>query len=261
MTARGGGCRRTGCYELGNAVSRRERNQRRPTIYRGVYVETNHLTTAILARNEADKYLDRVVRHHARFGRVLVLDDHSDDATPLVAAEAGATVHARGQNGGPMWGRESTARAELWDWAAKEAGLGWVLICDADQLLMGDPRPLCTSWTVNTWAFPLYDLWDSEETYRADGFWQGYRHNRAWLFRPSQVPEGWNPEWSSRGIHTGHCPANWPGMTAVAPPDVYWLHLGWLQKADRLAKYERYRQTWDQLTPFERGHVMSIVET
>jgi glycosyltransferase involved in cell wall biosynthesis len=217
------------------------------------------LITAILARNEADAYLERVVAHHAAFSRVLVLDDHSTDATPVVAERAGATVRSRGGDG-PMWGNEAGARQELWDWATEEAGKGWVLIADADQILMGDIPPLCTTWQANTWCMPLYDCWDSETSYRADGYWQGYRHARPWLFRPSAVPEGWEASWTTRGIHSGHCPSNWPMRASLAPSDVYWLHFGWTKPEVRTAKLARYTATWDQLTVFEREHVRSITE-
>lgn len=218
------------------------------------------LVTAILARNEADRYLRRVIEHHLRLGPVLVLDDHSDDTTPLVAQEAGAVVRARATNGGPMWGQESHARRELWDWATQEAGRGWVLICDADQLLMGNPLPLTTSWLVNTWTMPLYDCWDSEEIYRADGFWQGYKTPRPWLFRPSLVPEGWEAMWPERGVHCGHCPCNWPAVAGVCPQDIFWLHLGYVTKEARQAKYDRYKEIADQLTPWERAHAVSILD-
>lgn len=217
------------------------------------------IVTAILARNESDKYLDRVIRHHAKFSKVLVLDDHSTDNTPTTARRAGATVKSR-KGTEVMWGKESGARKELWDWAAKEANGGWVLIADADQILMGDIAPLCTSWHVNTWCMPLYDCWDSEDQYRADGFWQGYKHARPWLFRPSAVPEGYQSTWSTRGIHTGHCPVDFPMQASIAPDGVYWLHFGWTKPEVRLAKYQRYESTWDQLTPFERAHARSILE-
>jgi glycosyltransferase involved in cell wall biosynthesis len=217
------------------------------------------MITAIVARNEADRYLDRVVRHHRQFGRVLVLDDHSTDDTAGVAERAGATVRRR-VSGQPMWGHEAPVRQELWDWAASEAESDWVLICDADQLLMGDPRPLCTSWQVNTWCFKLYDCWDDEATHRADGYWRGFEYPRAWLFKPSAQPDDWTAEWGTRGIHVGHCPSNWVMVAGVAPDDIYWLHLGYLDADDRRAKYRQYRATWDHLSAFERAHAQSIVE-
>lgn len=216
------------------------------------------MVTAILARNEADRYLERVVKHHRKFGPVLVLDDHSTDETVNVAEKAGALVKSR-TTGTPMWGQESSARKELWEWGSRMAGAGWLLICDADQLLMGDPLPLCTSWVVNTWSFPLYDCWDSEDQHRADGFWQGYKHARPWLFRPSMVPEGWTANWGDRGIHVGHLPQNWPLLSGVAQ-DVYWCHLAYVRKTDRVAKHARYRLVADQLNPFERAHAETILD-
>lgn len=217
------------------------------------------IVTAILARNEADRYLTRVIRHHQALGPVLVLDDQSEDRTADAALSAGAQVRIR--DGAPMWGQESTARQELWTWGAEVCGNDWLLIADADQLLMGDVKPLTSSWVVNTWCFPLYDCWDTESHYRADGFWQGYKHPRAWLFRPSLVPEGWAPTWGVKGIHSGHCPANWPMVAGVAPADCFWVHLGYVQAPDRRRKYQKYRDVWDQLSPFERAHATSILES
>ena len=157
-----------------------------------------------------------------------------------------------------MWGREASARQELWEWGAEEAGDGWLLICDADQILHGDVKPLTETWVHNAWSMPLFDCWDSETTFRADGYWQGYQHPRAWLFRPGMVTPGWQAEWPARGMHTGHAPANFPLFAGIAPVDVYWQHLGWVKPEDRAAKYDLYMREADQLTPFERAHVESI---
>lgn len=216
------------------------------------------MVTAILARNEGDRYLDRVIRHHRRWGPVLVLDDQSTDNSREVARAAGAELRIR--TGATAWGHESPARQELWEWGAEVAGDGWLLISDADHLLIGDPLPLCTSWVVNTWAFCLFDTWDSEELHRSDGYWAGYKHPRPWLFKPSAVPEGWTAAWGERGIHSGHCPINLPMVVGTAPADTYLVHLGWMRDTDRAAKYLRYRSVWESLSPFERSHAESIIE-
>lgn len=217
------------------------------------------MITAVLARNEASKYLDRVIRHHRQFGRVLVLDDDSTDDTIAVAESAGAEVRSRQAKGG-MWGRESSARQELWEWGAGEDE--WMFIADADHII-ADPRPLCTSWEVNTWSFALLDLWDRPDQHRVDGYWQGYQLHRPWLFAPSRVPQGWVPEWGSRGIHCGHAPLNWSQVAIVgqAPEPWHIDHYGWLSPEHRRQKYRRYRKTWEQLSDFERGHVQSILDT
>lgn len=216
------------------------------------------LVTALLVKDEADRYLRPVLERCRSFSdEVLVLDDGSTDDTVHVAESLGCLVKQRPQSG--MWGNESPARAELWDRGAKLAKDGWLLICDGDQLLHGDPRPLCNTWEANAWSWPLYDCWDSEEQFRADGYWQGFRYARVWMVRPSAVPEGWKPDWTtSRNLHCGHLPPNFPLRALIAPDDLYWLHLGWLREEHRLAKYRRYKEKASLLTPVELAHVESI---
>jgi len=217
------------------------------------------LVSALLVKDEADRYLRRVIARCQEFSdKVLVLDDGSTDDTARVAKEMGCLVKQRSQPG--AWGNEAPARAELWDRAAKCAGPdGWVLFCDADMLLVGDPRPLCRSWDVNAWAFVLYDLW-SETEYRSDGFWKAHEHPRPWLVRPGA---SW-AEYSAfvgRGIHAGHIPPGFPLHPAVAPQDAYhWLHLAYCKKPDRLLKFERYKTVWSQLNEFEQRHAASIID-
>ena len=221
------------------------------------------LVTAILARDEAapDRYLRRVLTRCAEFSdAILVLDDGSTDATAAIAREAGGVVHTR--RGAAAWGAEAPARQELWERAAALADGGWVLICDADMLLVGDPRPLTYSWDVASWAWPLVDLWDSEETFRVDGAWQfGPRTPRPWLFRPSVGGANFAAQWGTRGIHVGHAPANFgdAGPSAVAP-DLFWKHLAYVQREHREAKAAQYAATAAQLTAFERAHAASILD-
>ncbi len=234
------------------------------------------LVTAILAKNEGspDRYLARVLENALSFSdKVLLLDDSSTDNTREIALDLGVSVSKR-PAGAPAWGKESSARADLWEWGAREAKDGWLLLQDADMVLHGDPRPLCLSLDLNAWAFSLYDLWDSEDTARIDGPWKGGPAiARPWLFRPSQggdQPLGfgppdaigrknWTPQFSDRGIHVGHAPQNYQLRCGIAPPDIYWLHFAYLQKAHREAKYQQYLSVKDQLSEFELAHARSIV--
>jgi hypothetical protein len=219
----------------------------------------------MLARNEAapDRYLARVLARCAEFSdAILLLDDGSTDDTAQVARAAGCVVHTR--DGAGFWGvTEAPARRELWERAAELIGDGWVLICDADMLLEGDPRPLCASWEAATWAWPLADLWDSESTFRVDGPWGfGPTVPRPWLFRPSAAPQDFVPRWPEKCVHTGHCPMNFGevGPTFVAPPDVYWKHLSYLRREDRLRKHAQYASVTHQLSDFERAHAATILD-
>lgn len=214
------------------------------------------LTAALLCRNEATKDLKLVLNRLAKTcDQVLVLDDGSEDDSVKVAQSCGATVKIR--QGPAMWGQEAPARAELWDWGAREARDGWLLIADCDMLLEGDPRPYCRSDWVNTWSFVLYDLWNSPTTYRCDGYWQAHTVPRPWLFCPSRVPVSWVPQWPDRGIHTGHCPMNWPAMGGLAG-ELAWHHTAYLDKPRRDRKLQQYLAKSAHLSPFELAHARSI---
>jgi hypothetical protein len=225
----------------------------------------SRLYTTILARNEAgpDRYLTRVLSRCKDIStEVLLLDDRSTDSTPEIARELGCIVRTRKAQDERMWGNEAPARAQLWDFALEYATESddWVLICDADMELHGDPRPLCETLEANTWMFILYDLW-SETEYRSDQFWQGHEHPRPWLFAPRRVPEGYVAEWNTRGIHTGHCPLNFPISAAIAPiSEYYFLHLAYSTPRLRAEKHAQYMSRQDLLSPFEVQHAASILD-
>src|SRR4051812_33501188 len=120
---------------------------------------SHRLVTALLVKDERERYLERVLRRCLEFSdQVLVLDDGSTDGSADLAVDLGCVVRVR--EGPAMWGQESPARSHLWSWGAAAADGGWLLICDADQILHGDPRPLCYSTSHTAWAWELYDCWD-----------------------------------------------------------------------------------------------------
>ena len=214
------------------------------------------LVTALLVKNEADKYLERVLKRCLEFSDVLVLDDGSTDDSVAIASRLGCRVRHRTDTG--MWGNEAPARAELWDWGAEVAGDGWLLICDADMILHGDPRPLTYSTQCTAWAWVLYDVWDEERLYRCDTFWQGHTVPRTWMFRPSALIQP--PIWPRKGIHTGHAPQNFPYIVSPLTPEsgVYWLHLSFLDRTHRLRKVEQYESQAHQLSTWELAHARSV---
>lgn len=215
------------------------------------------LIAAILARNEADRWLQQTLEPLvATCDKVLLLDDQSTDGTPDLARDLHCEVRVR--SGTPMWGQEAPARAELWEWGAREAGDGWLLIADADMVLMGDPCPYTYSREVNAWSWILYDLWDTEH-YRSDGYWKGHEVPRPWMFAPNHVPRGFVPGWSGRGIHCGHFPSNMPLVSGIATT-LSWHHLQYSTPESRIAKHRAYLEHADKLTPFECAHAESILD-
>jgi hypothetical protein len=220
-------------------------------------LSANRLVTALLVKDEKDKYLERVLRRCLEFSdEVIVLDDGSDDGSDRLAWGLGCSLHTRKETG--MWGNEAPARAELWDLGSKAAGDGWLLICDADMLLHGDPRPFLYTTVHNAWAFVLYDLWNDERYYRCDGYWQGHRYPRPWLFRPAYM-EIDTPIWPAKGIHTGHCPTNAVVRAGVIDfESLSWQHLAYLNREARLQKRVKYLEQAYQLSEFERLHAESV---
>lgn len=222
------------------------------------------LFTAILARNEAapDRYLRRIIDRCAEFSdAVLLLDDRSTDDTAQCATSQGAVVRTRGERSPAAWGREASARAELWDFACERATAwdDWVLICDADMEMCGPVRDLCRSSEVNGWAFVLYDLWSDTE-YRTDGFWKGHETPRVWLVAPRRVAPDFVPVWPDRGVHPGHIPSNFPLTPGVAPEDrFHWLHWAYATSRARETKHAQYMSEAHQLAPHERAHAQSIL--
>ena len=221
------------------------------------------LVSAVLARNEAasDRYLRRVLTRCLAFSdTVVLLDDNSDDATPDIAREMGCVVRTRTKQD-HAWGNESSARRELWEFACEYATgpNDWILVNDADQILVGDVRALCKTKEANTLSFVLYDLWSDTE-YREDEFWQGHRNHRPWAFAPHRVPAGWVPEWNTAQIHTGHAPISFPIVPLLAPPDAYhWLHYSYARPEHRLAKHAQYMAQANQLNPAQYAHAQSIL--
>jgi glycosyltransferase involved in cell wall biosynthesis len=216
------------------------------------------LVTALLVKNEADKYLERVLKRCWEFSDdVLVLDDGSTDGSLRMAWRLGCQVRERRETG--MWGNEAPARAELYSWAAREAADGWVLICDADMVLHGDPRPLTLTTQFNSWAWTLYDMWSTEGHYRCDGFWRGHLHPRVWMLKPSALLEP--PIWPMRQIHTGHAPENFPYCTGILDnSEYYWIHLPYSTIESRREKHRQYMSKAHLLSGFERAHAESILD-
>ena len=221
------------------------------------------LVAAILARNEAgpDRYLERVITRCREFSdTVVLLDDNSTDRTPQIAERMGCVVRTRSATD-HAWGKEASARKELWEFASEYAtdANSWILVNDADQILVGDIRGLCQTREANTLCFTLYDLW-SETEYREDEFWRGHLNHRPWAFSPHRVPDGWVPEWNTAQIHTGHSPINFPMVPLIAPPDAYyWKHYSYARPEHRQAKYAQYMAQANQLNPAQYAHAQSIL--
>ena len=212
------------------------------------------LIGALLVRNEAapDRYLRLAVANALSYcDLVVALDDGSTDATVQTLQEyprVEIVAHSASQDAGAgFWGHdEATPRARLWALAAKRAGPnGWIYVFDADHELVGitpkEVRTYLTSNSVTAWALPLWDCWDSPDTHRVDGYWQAHKHPRPWFFRAQPTPD-FIADWSTicrKGVHTGHCPPNFPLVVGEMRGAAI-RHHGYINPEHRNAKAAKY---------------------
>ncbi len=203
---------------------------------------------ALLVRNEADRYLARVLTAMRPFcDAIVALDDGSTDATADVCRAHGCDVTTADSAGADWWGSarpEAPRRAELWRLAAERAGPGgWVLVFDADMELVGlrpeDLRKLADpAILTNAWAWVLYDAWNADTRHRVDGHWQASVHPRVWMVRVPTEP--FEPAWPRQDVHVGHFPANLSMNIGVVPPPAGWRHLAYVRPEDRARKHAQY---------------------
>ena len=211
------------------------------------------LTVAMPVRNEASRYLREVLTSVAAYAdRIVVLDDQSTDDSPAVARSLGAEVYHTPES---LFHDEWRLRTQLWELA----GAGqpeWILSLDADEIfepqvvrvmpfLLGHPE-------LNWFGFPLYDLWNDRQHYRDDPLWTA--HHLIWPLLVRYRP-GFPYHFRRRAHHCGRLPENALVDPGAASP-LKLLHLGWLDPADRQAKYDRYRRLdpegkWGSLAQYE----------
>ncbi|MEW6172555.1 MAG: glycosyltransferase [Bacillota bacterium] len=200
------------------------------------------ITLAMLVRNEANRYLEMVLKHTARYiDNAVILDDASDDDTVAVCREALRDIPLTlVSNREPSFCNEIVLRKQLWELAV---GIGpdWILILDADEIFedraVRELRSLAANPGVDVYSFRLYDMWD-EAHYREDTYWRAHHYYRPFMVR---YKPDFMYEWQETPQHCGRFPWN-IGELKGATSSLRLKHLGWMKAADRLDKYYRYKK-------------------
>lgn len=214
----------------------------KPAAVHAIPKKGSRITLAMLVRNEAGRYLERVLKHAARYiDQAVILDDASEDNTVEVCRQAlqdiPLVIHS---NKEPHFHNEIVLRKQLWELAA---GLDpdWILILDADEIFEERApdalKELAQRTDVYYYAFRLYDMWD-EQFYREDTYWSAHKWYRPFMVR--YIP-GFAYTWKETPLHCGRFPVNIDAFKGEKS-ELRIKHLGWMKPEDRLKKYYRYKE-------------------
>ena len=204
--------------------------------------ERGRITLAMLVRNEAGRYMDRVLEDAARYiDNAVILDDASeDDTVEKCRSFLSGIPLTLITNKEPLFSNEINLRKQLWNMAI-ETEPDWILILDADEIFEATApqilRSLAQRQGVDYYAFRLYDMWD-ENFYREDDYWCAHKWYRPFMVR---YRRGYNYLWKETPQHCGRFPYNLQKLTG-ATSNLRIKHLGWLKPEDRLQKYYRYKK-------------------
>lgn len=200
------------------------------------------LTMAMLVRNEADRYLEKVLNHVVRYAdQVVVLDDASTDNTVEVCKRCLANIpHSIAVNTEAGFHNEVELRKQLWNMAAATKP-DWIMILDADEMfedgIVQIMPHLLSNPNADIYLFRLYDMWN-ETHYREDNYWQAHKYYRPFLVR---FQANYEYKWQETPQHCGRLPIN-IGSLRVVPCQMRIKHWGWARSSDRLDKYYRYKK-------------------
>lgn len=204
--------------------------------------KTNHntLTLSMIVRNEANRYLPRVLAQARNYiDSAVIIDDASTDNTAALCRESlkdiPLTLITLKES---IFHNEYLLRRTQWEETVK-TDPDWILALDADEIFEDDfknkVRNLINQTDIDAYCFRLYDFWN-EEYYREDDWWNAHLRYHSFLIR--YVP-GFPYRWNTIPQHCGRVPFNVLDLP-YATSALRLKHYGWAQAKDRQEKYERY---------------------
>lgn len=225
----------------------------------------------MVARNEADRYLDACLAWATFLDGIAFFDDNSTDDTVDIAAAHGVKVCSRGDSAPSFLSNESLFRQAAWEWfedvCSPEDG-DWVLALDADEFLVADEdvrsalelqidralRDGATSLRIHVpevFAVSERDGYLVDPQVRVDGFWGNIRGTRLFRWRP-------DGQFSGRRMGCGAEPTYVPKSRICESTGLALMHYGYAWPEDRKIKHERYTKLLDH--GHSDTHVQSIIK-
>ena len=220
-------------------------------------VKPARITLSMIVRNEAGRYLRRVLEEAKKvISDAVIIDDASSDTTVTVCEEALKGIPLTiVKNPHSLFSNEWLLRKEQWEETVKR-NPEWILMLDADEIFeekfKDEVQKLLADRTVDVWCFRLYDFWDNAH-FRDDKWWNAHVRYSPFLVR-------YDPDktyhWLQQPQHCGRFPHT-INLLPRKISDLRVKHYGWAKKEDREAKYRRYKE----LDPEERFGVKEQVDS
>ncbi len=219
-----------------------------------------HVTLSMVVKNEAGRYLRRVLGSLVgHIDEAVIIDDASTDGTVSICEELLSGIPLRLiKNKASMFADEVSLRRLQWEETVK-TNPDWILNLDADELVEdafweNAQEILCDSM-IERCCFRLYDMWN-ETQYREDTYWRAHKRSWAFLLR---YRTDYDYQWRQTPQHCGRFPSNCDSLPK-AEAEYRIAHFGWATVKDRAEKYDRYQRLDPGAVYGSRGQYDSILD-
>lgn len=221
----------------------------------------NKLTAMIQVRNEANRYLRRVLDDLSAYvDEIVILDDDSTDDT-LEICKSYNKVVSLGHSQQSTYGiNEAILKRRLFRRTVATKP-DWILAIDADEIfeekVKTEVRSLIDQTEIDWYAFRFYHFWNSETQYRVDKLWAPTQYGpRLFRYIPNAVYL-----WNDQALHGGSLPINLVVDFPGANSELRIKHFGYAgSQEDILRKYTFYtaRDPHSKFCP--RSHYDSMLD-